>query len=67
MPPLIDFRGLHLELKELPVLEFDEDYLRKLKERAQSDREKAANLLFTLNRLVLVDRSRNPIYESLLE
>ncbi len=55
------------ELRELPPLEFDESYLRKLEERARSDREKAANILFTLNRLVLVDRSRNPIYESLVD
>jgi len=54
------------ELKELPALGFDEDYLRKLEESAQSSREKAANVLFILNKLVLVDRARNPIYESLV-
>jgi type I restriction enzyme R subunit len=55
------------ELKELPTLEFDENYLRRLEEKVKSEREKAANVLFTLNRLVLVERSKDPIYESLVD
>ncbi|OYD16055.1 hypothetical protein CH333_04460 [candidate division WOR-3 bacterium JGI_Cruoil_03_44_89] len=53
--------------KELPIISFDEDYLRKLEEKVKSKKEKAANILFTLQRLVLVDRHRNPIYESVSE
>jgi type I restriction enzyme R subunit len=53
--------------KELPVISFDEDYLRNLEEKVKSREEKAANIVFTLNRLVLVERHRNPIYESLVE
>ncbi|HDM36732.1 MAG TPA: HsdR family type I site-specific deoxyribonuclease, partial [Candidatus Syntrophoarchaeum butanivorans] len=53
--------------KELPVIVFDENYLRKLEENVKSTKEKAANILFTLNRLVLVDRHKNPVYESLVE
>ena len=53
--------------KELPVIVFDEDYLRNLEENVKSTKEKAANILFTLNRLVLVDRRKNPVYESLTE
>lgn len=53
--------------KELPVIVFDEDYLRNLEERVKSKEEKAANILFTLNRFVLVDRHKNPVYESLVE
>ena len=51
----------------LPSVVFDENYLESLEESLESKREKAANILFTLNKLVLVDRYRNPIYESLVE
>jgi type I restriction enzyme R subunit len=53
--------------RELPAIAFDKEYLEKLEEKVKNRREKAANILFTLNRLVLVDRHRNPIYESLIE
>jgi type I restriction enzyme R subunit len=53
--------------KDLPAIAFDREYLEKLEERVKSREEKAANILFTLNRLVLVERHRNPIYESLVE
>ncbi len=53
--------------RELPTIAFDEEYLGKLEEKVKSRKEKAANILFTLNRLVLVERHRNPIYESLVE
>jgi len=52
---------------DLPQVTFDEGYLKTLEERVKSRKEKAANILFTLNRLVLVERHRNPIYESLVE
>jgi type I restriction enzyme R subunit len=51
----------------LPSVVFDEDYLESLERSLDSKREKAANILFTLNKLVLVDRYRNPVYESLVE
>lgn len=53
--------------KELPSIAFDREYLEKLEEKVKSRKEKAANILFTLNRLVLVERHRNPVYESLIE
>ena len=53
--------------KDLPAIAFDEKYLEKLEEKIKSRKEKAANILFTLNRFILVDRHRNPIYESLAE
>ena len=53
--------------KELPEIAFDESYLKVLEEKVKSRKEKAANILFTLNRLVLVERHRNPIYESLVD
>lgn len=55
-----------LEL-DLPKVTFDEEYLKALEEKVNSKKEKAANILFALNRLVLVERHRNPVYESLVE
>jgi len=51
----------------LPSVVFDENYLESLEKSIESKKGKAANILFTLNKLVLVDRYRNPIYESLVE
>jgi type I restriction enzyme R subunit len=51
----------------LPQVTFDERYLKTLDEKVKNRKEKAANILFTLNRLVLVERHKNPIYESLVE
>jgi type I restriction enzyme R subunit len=53
--------------KGLPTIAFDQTYLEKLEEKIKNRKEKAANILFTLNRFVLVDRHRNPVYESLVE
>ena len=53
--------------RELPPIEFDEEYLKKLEEKVKDKKEKAANILFTLNRFVLVERHRNPVYESLVD
>lgn len=52
--------------RDLPVIDFDENYLRNLSNKSKSDEEKAANIVFTLNRLVLVEKQNNPIYESLV-
>jgi len=53
--------------KKLPAIEIDEDYFKKLEDASASKEEKAANIVFTLNRLVLVEKHKNPIYESLVE
>jgi type I restriction enzyme R subunit len=53
--------------KELPIITFDEDFLEKLEEKLKSRKEKAANILFTLHRMVLVDKHKSPIYESLAD
>lgn len=55
------------KLDDLPVIEFDENYLQRLEERVKNRKERAANMLFTLNRFILVDRHRNPVYESLAD
>ena len=53
--------------KELPTIEFDDSYLQQLEEKVKSKKEKAANILFTLQRFMLVDKNKTPIYESLAE
>ncbi len=59
-----EVKGLEAELSEVS---FDQKYLEKLEEKIKSKKEKAANILFALNKLVLVERHKNPIYESLVE
>jgi type I restriction enzyme R subunit len=53
--------------KELPLVKFDENYLKNLEEKIKSKEEKAANIVFTLNRFVLVEKHKNPVYESLAD
>jgi type I restriction enzyme R subunit len=53
--------------RDLPIIEFDENYLNKLEEQVKEKEEKAANLVFTINKFVLVDRYKNPVYESISE
>jgi len=53
--------------KNLPALTFDEEYLEKLEQELESREEKAANIVFTLNRLVLVEKHKNPVYIPLLK
>lgn len=51
---------------DLPVIEFDENYLENL-DKVDNEEEKAANIVFTLNKMVLVDRHKNPVYESVVD
>ena len=53
--------------KQYPTIQFDADYLKNLQEKIKTKEEKAANILFTLNRFVIIDKQRNPVYESLVE
>lgn len=53
--------------KQYPTIQFDADYLKNLQEKVKSKEEKAANILFTLNRFIIVDKTKNPIYETLTE
>ncbi|HAS92660.1 MAG TPA: hypothetical protein DCS12_10670 [Clostridiales bacterium] len=59
------------EIKELetslPKICFDEKYFEEFDKKVTNQKEKAANLLFALNKMVLVERHKNPIYESLAE
>lgn len=54
------------EEEKLPPTTFDVQYLERLM-RIEEIEEKAANIVFTLNRLVLVEQHKNPVYESLVE
>ncbi|HEC77377.1 MAG TPA: HsdR family type I site-specific deoxyribonuclease [Thermoplasmatales archaeon] len=55
-------------LKEnLLIIEFDENYIKNLEERVKSKEEKAANIVFTLNKFVLVERHKNPVYERVVD
>ena len=53
--------------EQYKTIEFDADYLINLQEKLKSKEEKAANILFTLNRFVIIDKQRNPIYEDLAD
>ena len=52
---------------DFPYVSFDEEYLKKLNEKVKGKKQKAANILFTLNKFVLVEKHRSPIYETLVE
>lgn len=55
-------------LKEnLPVIEFDDNYIRKLEEKYKTKEEKAANIVFALNRYILVDKDNENLYETLID
>lgn len=53
--------------KNLPTIMFDENYLLNLEQKVKETKEKVANIVFTLNRFVLTEKNRTPIYESLLD
>jgi type I restriction enzyme R subunit len=53
--------------KDLPVIEFDENYLENLERKIDNEEQKAANIVFALNKLVLVKKQRDPVYESVAD
>jgi type I restriction enzyme R subunit len=53
--------------RQYQTITFDIDYLKNLQEKIKTKEEKAANILFTLNRFIIIDKHRNPIYETLTE
>lgn len=53
--------------KDFPIISLDEKYLEKI-EKAYPDLEsRISDMIFTLNKFVLVDRTRNPVYESVAD
>lgn len=56
------------DLKQnLPIIEFNDKYIDQLEEKYKTKEEKAANIVFTLNRYVLVDRDKAKVDETILE
>lgn len=53
--------------KDLPIIQFDENFLENLENEASNDEEKAANIVFALNKLVLVKKQRDPVFESVAD
>jgi len=53
--------------KDLPVLEFDENFLTNLQQKVKGKKEKAANIVFTLNKFVLVEKAGDPVFEKLVD
>ncbi|MEM3203858.1 MAG: HsdR family type I site-specific deoxyribonuclease [Saccharolobus sp.] len=53
--------------RQYPTIQFDANYLKNLEEKIKTKEEKAANILFTLNRFIIVDKYRNLISETLTE
>ena len=45
----------------------DENYMREISGSEDDENKKASDLIFTLNKFVLVDKHKNPVYESLIE
>ncbi len=56
------------KIKEnLPVIKFDEDYLTNLEKKIRGKKERAADIVFTLNKYVLVEKYKDPVYESVAD
>lgn len=53
--------------KSLPAVTLNIQYLSKIQRSALSLEEKAVNILFALEKLVLVEQHKNPIYHSILD
>ncbi len=53
--------------KELPAFTFDEKYFEKIQKTLLTKKEKAVNILFALEKLVLVEQKRNPIYKTIAD
>jgi type I restriction enzyme R subunit len=53
--------------RQYQTITFDTNYLKNLQEKIRTKEEKAANILFTLNRFIIIDKHRNPIYETLTQ
>ena len=53
--------------KTIPAVVLDIKYLSKIQKSALTQEEKAVNILFALEKLVLVEQRRNPIYRSIMD
>ncbi|RLF24475.1 MAG: hypothetical protein DRN01_06935, partial [Thermoplasmata archaeon] len=53
--------------EDFPILKLDENYLEKLEKTFPDLESRVSDMIFTLNKYILVDKSRNPIYESIAD
>jgi type I restriction enzyme R subunit len=53
--------------KSLPQVSLDVNYLAKIQKSSLSPEEKAVNMLFTLEKLVLIHQRQNPIYKTIAD
>ncbi len=53
--------------KSLPPVILDIEHLAKIQKSALSQEEKAVNILFALEKLVLVHQKQNPVYRSIID
>lgn len=52
--------------KDFPILSVDDKYLENLERIYPDMQSKVSDMVFTLNRFILVDKSRAPVYESII-
>lgn len=53
--------------KDLPIIEFDEHFLENIEKKVKDKKEKAANIVFTLNKFVLVEKTKSPVMENIAD
>lgn len=51
--------------KELPSFAFDINYFEKIQKSHLSEKEKAVNMVFALEKFVIVEQNKNPIYKDI--
>lgn len=54
-------------IKDMPIVVFGDDYLKRLEDKFTDIESKTISIIFTLNKLILVDKNKKPIYESLAD
>jgi type I restriction enzyme R subunit len=53
--------------RDFPILNFDEKYIENLQKVYPDLEGRVSDMVFTLNKYVLVDKSRTPVYESIID
>jgi len=54
-------------IKTIPEIPIDINYLEKIKNSSLSREEKSVNILFALEKLILVEKRNNPVYKSIVD
>ena len=53
--------------RDLPPIIVDAETIEEIIKNAKSEKEKAATVVFTLRKIILVEKQRKPVYESLVD